>query len=105
MVMRSGALSSWKTPPELSSQLRPEALPGEAYNIDSGQEVTIAQLASVVREQVDPSLNVAFDPSWPSGEAHRVASIDKLVSLGFVPAFGLDEGVRRTVAWRRQNAT
>jgi GDP-L-fucose synthase len=79
-------------------------IPGEAYNIDSGEEITIAHLASVVREQVDSSLTLDFDPSWPSGERHRVASIDKLMSLGFIPVVGLDEGIRRTVAWHRENA-
>ena len=80
-------------------------VPGEAYNIDSGEEVTITQLATVVSEQVNPSLNLAFDSSRPSGERHRVASIDKLVSLGFTPIVGLDEGIRRTVAWHRDNVT
>ena len=60
--------------------------PGEAYNIDSGVEVTIAELATTVRDAVNPSLNLVFDPSKPAGPPYRVASIDKLGTLGFAPS-------------------
>jgi nucleoside-diphosphate-sugar epimerase len=76
--------------------------PGEAYNIDSGQEVTIAHLAEVIRMRVNPALTVAFDPSKPSGTPYRLGSIDKIALLGFAPSTPLDEGVRRTVEWHRQ---
>ena len=74
---------------------------GEAYNIDSGIEVSITQLATMVRDLIDPSLNLVFDPSMPSGAAYRVASIDKLAAIGFAPRVELHEGIRRTVEWYR----
>lgn len=75
---------------------------GEAYNIDSGVEVTIDQLASTVRDQVNPTLKVVFDKSKPAGLPYRVASIDKLESLGYAPSVDLEEGIRRTVEWYRE---
>jgi GDP-L-fucose synthase len=77
--------------------------PGEAYNIDSGVAVTIAQLASAVRDQVNPTLSLTFDPSQPAGAPYRVASIEKLSVAGYTPEVGLEEGVRRTVNWYREN--
>ena len=79
--------------------------PGEAYNIDSGVQVTIAQLAAVVRDQVNPSLNLSFDPSKPAGAPYRIAAIDKLAAVGYAPAVGLEEGVRRTVEWYRETVS
>jgi nucleoside-diphosphate-sugar epimerase len=40
---------------------------GEAFNIDSGVETTIAQLATMVRDAVNPSLGLVFDPTKPAG--------------------------------------
>jgi len=76
---------------------------GEAYNIDSAVPVTIAQLAAVVRDQVNPSLNLSFDPSKPAGAPYRIASIDKLADVGYTPDVSLEEGVKRTVEWYREN--
>jgi GDP-L-fucose synthase len=75
--------------------------PGEAYNIDSGVEVTIAGLASAVRGVVNPSLNIVFDPSKPAGAPYRVASVAKLAALGYEPLVGLEDGLRKTVQWYR----
>ena len=82
-----------------------EGEPGEAYNIDSGVEVTVAQLASSVREVVNPSLNIVFDPSKPAGAPYRVASIDKLDTVGNRPAVALDDGLRQTVQWYRETVS
>jgi len=80
-----------------------DGVPGEAYNIDSGTEVTIAQLATAVRDQVNPSLNLVFDPAKPAGPSNRVASIAKLAATGYSPQVDLAEGLRRTVKWYRES--
>jgi nucleoside-diphosphate-sugar epimerase len=72
---------------------------GEAYNIDGGVEVTIADLATIVRDTVNPSLHLVFDNSKPAGLSYRVASIAKLASLGYTPHVDLEDGIRRTVDW------
>lgn len=79
--------------------------PGEAYNIDSGTEVTIAELASTVRDVVNPSLNLVFDPSQPAGAPYRVASIAKLAALGYQPTASLEDGLRRTLDWYREHVS
>ncbi len=78
-------------------------VPGEAYNIDSGVPVTIAELATEVRDQMNPSLNLSFDPSKPAGAPYRIASIEKLATLGYTPGVGLKVGIKRTVEWYREN--
>ena len=78
---------------------------GEAYNIDGGAEVTIAELATTIRDTVNPSLHLVFDASKPAGPPYRVASIDKLKTLGYSPSVDLAEGLRRTVEWYREAAS
>ena len=74
---------------------------GEAYNVDSGVELSIGQLADTVRRHVNPALNIVYDQSKPAGAPYRVASIAKLEAIGFSPRVDLDEGIDRTVEWYR----
>jgi GDP-L-fucose synthase len=75
---------------------------GSVYNVDSGEAVTVAGLASVVRDAVNPSLGLRFDASKPAGIPFRVPSIARLRSIGFEPATSLADGIAHTVAWYRQ---
>ena len=74
---------------------------GEAYNIDSGVGATIAELATYVRDAVNPSLVLRFDAAKPAGMPFRVGSVAKLAALGYAPTVGLADGVRRTFDWYR----
>ena len=78
---------------------------GEVYNVDSGQPFTIAELAGLVRDAIDPQLSVEFDHSKPSGLARRVPDPAKLLRLGFVPFVQLGPGIVATVeAFRADKA-
>lgn len=72
--------------------------PGHAYNIDSGVEVTIAELAALIVHAVNPSLTLRFDPDKPTGPAYRVLDPAKLRDLGFAAEFSLEDGLAATVA-------
>ena len=74
---------------------------GQAYNIDSGVGITIADLARHVRDVVNPSLSLRFEAAKPAGIPFRVGSIAKLATMGYAPAFRLDDGLRQTLAWYR----
>lgn len=71
---------------------------GTVYNVDSGEAVTIRDLAAAVVAAVAPGTEVVFDAAKPSGPSSRVASIDRLRSLGFEPEISLADGIARTVA-------
>lgn len=71
---------------------------GGAYNIDSGEPVTIADLATIVRNQVDPALEIRFDPSRGGGPYHRVLDISRLLGLGFGPEYSLHKGISDLVS-------
>lgn len=75
--------------------------PGAAYNIDSGVPVSIGELAREVVDVVNPTLQLEFDASKPSGQPVRVLDIARLRSLGFEPSVGLREGIGMVLqAWR-----
>ncbi len=75
-----------------------EGAPGSVYNIDSGQPVSIKDLAGEIGRQVGGDLRLAFDATKPSGVAYRVGTPDKLRGIGFCPQVDLETGVALTIA-------
>lgn len=84
------------------------ALRGEAggvYNIGSGVETTIAQLAELIKEISGSSSQVIYKPkrSWDNS-GKRFASVEKSKEkLGFEAEISLREGLDRTIRWTRDN--
>jgi GDP-L-fucose synthase len=72
--------------------------PDAVYNIDASEPVAIGELAGIVRDEVAPGHDLAFDASKPTGVARRVLDTAALRALGFAPSVPLAEGVRRTAA-------
>jgi nucleoside-diphosphate-sugar epimerase len=78
---------------------------GEVYNLASGVETTVRELADEINRNVDPpaELQLAERRTWDHS-GNRVGSTDKArSSLGFVAEVGLADGIRRTVDWTRSN--
>lgn len=77
----------------------------DPVNIGSSDEVSIRNLAkAVLRAAGVEKTKLVFDPSKPSGQPRRACDTTKSRKvLGFKAEIGLDEGLRRTVAWYREN--
>ncbi|MDD5301594.1 MAG: NAD-dependent epimerase/dehydratase family protein [Elusimicrobia bacterium] len=77
----------------------------DPVNIGSAEEISIKDLAKAVLKAAGAEkTELVFDPSKPSGQPRRAC--DTTMSrkvLGFKAEIGLDEGLRRTVAWYREN--
>lgn len=66
----------------------------EIYNIGSGNETTISELADVVLEVLDSRRPVRFDGIVPPGTPlNWKADISKIQSLGFSPTISLKDGI------------
>ncbi len=68
-------------------------------NIGSGEDRTIRELASAVRDAVGIEGEAAWDSSRPDGIARKLLDVSRLQSLGWRPGIGLAEGIRSTYAW------
>lgn len=78
---------------------------GEVYNLASGVETTIRQLADAINEVVDPPAPIELIGRRPwDHSGNRFGSTEKSkVSLGFEAETRFFEGVRSTVEWTREN--
>ncbi len=79
--------------------------PGEVYNLGSGVETTILELAQRVNALTDNKTPIALTPArdWDrSGQ--RFAATDKArETLGFTASVSHTDGLRRTVEWTQAN--
>ena len=76
---------------------------GEVYNLASGVETTIRQLADEINRWVDPPTELVLAGRRPwDHSGNRLGSTDKARAfLGFEASVGLGDGIRRTVDWTR----
>lgn len=71
----------------------------ELLNIGVGEDVSIAELAEIVRRTVGVDAQVVYDNSKPDGTPQKLLDVSKLRALGWRPSIGLAEGVAATYAW------
>jgi GDP-L-fucose synthase len=80
--------------------------PPDWVNVGSGHEVSIRQLAELIREACGTRCEIVFDATKPDGTPRKLIDCARLHGLGWKPSLTLAEGIRRTVlAYREEKAT
>ena len=72
-------------------------------NIGSGREVTIAELAAMVKAAVGYDGEIRWDATKPDGTLRKLTDVSRLHSLGWRHTVELDEGIGRLYRWYREN--
>ena len=72
--------------------------PPDWVNVGSGEEVTIRELAELVRDATGCRAEIRFDPSMPDGTPRKFCDTALIRSLGWAPEIALAEGLRLTVS-------
>jgi UDP-glucose 4-epimerase len=81
------------------------AFAGEPYNVATGRETTIAELAGLLLDALDSSAEVTFSGAPRQGDpSNWRADIDRIAGLGFVPTVAIEDGARRYAVWARTAA-
>jgi dTDP-glucose 4,6-dehydratase len=81
--------------------------PGSAYNVGSPDDLSILSLAEAVRDAAAPGREIilARTPIQGQSPLRYVPDTNKAeMELGLHPIIGLDEGIRRTARWHRENS-
>jgi len=68
-------------------------------NLGSGQDITIANLAVLVRDLVYPEAELVFDTSKPDGMPRKLLDVTRLHQLGWHHQTELREGIESTYQW------
>jgi GDP-L-fucose synthase len=72
---------------------------GEFINIGTGEDLTISNLATLVRQIVGYEGEIMWDTSKPDGTLRKRLEVSKIKSLGWQPRITLEQGIRMTYNW------
>lgn len=78
---------------------------GDVYNIGSGKEISIAQLAETIKTFTQSSSEIAYLPrrEWDHSGKRFASTKKSKERLGFEAEVSHEEGLRRTIAWTKEN--
>jgi len=82
---------------QFSSLLTPHSSP--LINIGTGRDLTIREIAELVREVVGFQGHLAFDTTRPDGTPRKLLDVGRLTALGWQARIGLREGVSDAYRW------
>jgi len=77
----------------------------EIVNVGSGEEVTIADLAAIIRDVVGFTGTILYDSSKPDGTPRKLMDSSRLRALGWKPAISLRQGILDTYTWFLRSGT
>ena len=73
---------------------------GEQHvNVGTGEDVSIRELAMLMRRVIHPDAELVFDASKPDGMPRKLLDVSRLHGLGWRHRTDIEEGVARTYAW------
>ena len=65
-------------------------------NVGSGKDITIKELAEIIKEVVGYKGEINFDPNKPDGSPRKLLDSKRINDLGFNPEVSLKEGLIKT---------
>ncbi len=68
-------------------------------NVGTGEDVTIRELAELIRDIIYPEAALAFDPDKPDGTPRKLLDVSRLHKLGWRHRIALREGMAATYEW------
>ena len=78
-------------------------LPDYLYNVGTGVDLTIRELAEKVQEIVGHTGEVVWDSSKPDGTPRKLMDISKMHKLGWKHKIELHTGIQKTYNWFLEN--
>jgi GDP-L-fucose synthase len=68
-------------------------------NIGVGQDITILELAELIKTEVGFTGTLLFDASKPDGTPRKLLDVSKIHSLGWSAKTSLKDGIKKTIQW------
>ena len=71
----------------------------DIVNIGCGSDISIAELAGLVKQAVGYAGDIVYDSSKPDGTPRKLVDTGRITALGWQPAIGLEAGIRDAYDW------
>ena len=76
-----------------------EKLNGDLYNVGTGEDLSIKQLAELIQDIVGHQGEIVWDETKPDGTPRKLLDVSKIHSEGWHHSIGLREGLEQTYRW------
>jgi len=70
-----------------------------AINVGTGQDISINELAEVIRGIVGFDGQIEWDSSKPDGTPRKLLDVSRITDLGWRPTISLNQGIQSTYEW------
>lgn len=80
-------------------------LPEHLYNVGTGVDLTIKELALTIQQVVGHEGTIEWDASKPDGTPRKLMDVSKLKNAGWQSNTSLHEGITLTYQWLLENQT
>lgn len=74
-------------------------LPDYLYNVGTGTDLTIKELAETIQKIIGHRGEIIWDASKPDGTPRKLMDISKMHELGWKHQINLEEGIQQTYDW------
>ncbi|QXP69076.1 GDP-L-fucose synthase [Polaribacter sp. R2A056_3_33] len=78
-------------------------LPEYLYNIGTGEDLTIKELAETIQEVTGHEGTIVWDADKPDGTPRKLMDISKMHNLGWKHQIDLKQGIEKTYTWFLKN--
>lgn len=78
-------------------------LPDYLYNVGTGEDLTIKDLAETIQKAVGHTGEIIWDSTKPDGTPRKLMDVSKMHELGWKHKVDLEEGIKKTYEWFLEN--
>ena len=78
-------------------------LPEDLYNIGTGKDITIKELAETIQKVIGHQGNILWDANKPDGTPRKLMDVSKMKEIGWRYSTELEEGIKKTYTWFLKN--
>ena len=78
-------------------------LPEYLYNIGTGKDITIKELAETIQSVTGHQGNILWDTSKPDGTPRKLMDVSKMKEIGWEYSTELEDGIKKTYLWFLEN--
>jgi GDP-L-fucose synthase len=78
-------------------------LPDYLYNVGTGEDLTIKELALTIQKIVGHTGEIIWDDTKPDGTPRKLMDVSKMNNIGWKHKVNLEEGIQKTYNWFLEN--
>ena len=78
-------------------------LPEYLYNVGSGKDITIKELAETIQKVTGHKGTIVWDSEKPDGTPRKLMDVSKMKEIGWEYSTELEDGIKKTYLWFLEN--